>query len=96
MGEAALCEPAFPWEYAMADDITLTENPVRVGTVAMQALSQSLEVSGYDELDILLGVIGLQGTGSPNVTVEVLRSNLDGVLRAATNWGSGDWFSALG
>lgn len=58
----------------MADEFTLSEAPIRVFTTAgpvRQRLEDALDVSGYDEADVLLHVLCLSGT-SPSVDVKLL------------------------
>ncbi len=55
----------------MADQFTLTSQPVRLSSPGKQALDQSLEVSDYDELDVLLGLIAVEGT-TTGVVVKII------------------------
>lgn len=58
----------------MADEINFTPRPVRLSQTGFQPLDQAIDVSDYDELDLQLGIVALEGTGSPNATVEVWTS----------------------
>ncbi len=56
----------------MADEFTLTPQPVRLGTPTSQPLKDALDVSAYDRADVLLWVAALEGTASPTATVRIL------------------------
>lgn len=53
----------------MADEFSLTTGPFRAIAVQKQDLRLSLDVSGYDEIDILLGVVQISGGGSATVRI---------------------------
>ncbi len=55
----------------MGTEFTLTP-PIRVTGVAKQPLTQSLDVSDFDDVDALLSAIVLEGTTSPNATVKII------------------------
>jgi len=55
----------------MADEFTLTGQCVRIVSNKTQPFEQALDVSDYDELDLLLGVVGFEGV-NPSVTVSIL------------------------
>lgn len=55
----------------MADIIHITDKPVRVGSIGAQELRLAKEVLAYDELDLVLRVLSLEGTAGPNVTIEL-------------------------
>lgn len=48
----------------MADPFSLTPHPVRVTGATKQPLDQALDVSDYDSLDALLGLLGVEGTAN--------------------------------
>lgn len=56
----------------MASELWMTDGVVRVTTgTTLQALSQSIEVSAYDQLDLMLWINGFEGTPG-NLTVEII------------------------
>jgi hypothetical protein len=48
----------------MADHINLTDGPIRVTVTGAQPLDQAVEVSSYDLLDLLAGLLGVEGSTS--------------------------------
>jgi len=56
----------------MADVITLTENPIRVGYATEQSLDTVVDVLDYDILDLQVEVVGFETPGaSPNIVVAI-------------------------
>jgi hypothetical protein len=49
----------------------LTPQPIRVTSTGFQPLYLAMDISGFDQLDILSGVMTLEGTSSPSVTVAI-------------------------
>ncbi len=56
---------------AMADMFTLTPQPVRVTATGFQPIYLVLDVGAYDFFDAQLGILNLEGTASPNATIEL-------------------------
>ncbi len=56
----------------MADEFTLTPQPVRLTAATSQQLKDALDVSAYDRADVLLWVAAIEGTASPTATVRIL------------------------
>ncbi len=48
----------------MADTFNLTPQPVRVSVATKQVVEQALDVSDYDEVDALAGIVGVEGSTS--------------------------------
>jgi hypothetical protein len=58
----------------MADQISFTAaHPIKVVAPTKQPINQALDVSDYDEMDLELGVVALEGA-SPSVTIRILTS----------------------
>lgn len=55
----------------MAEPFALTAQPVRVSAMGFQPLYLARDISAYDQIDAVLTVCGLEGTSTPNVTVEL-------------------------
>ena len=55
----------------MADEFTLTPQPVRATANSKQALKDSLDVSAYDTADVLLLVSAVEGT-SPTAIIRTI------------------------
>ena len=55
----------------MADEFTLTPQPIRAIANAKQALKDALDVSAYDVADILVLVSAVEGA-SPSATIRIL------------------------
>jgi hypothetical protein len=55
----------------MATPFTLTQQPIRVTAPGYQPIYLAMDISGFDVLDVELGVVGLEGTATPSVTVEL-------------------------
>lgn len=46
----------------MADEFDLNKKPVRATGAIRQALDQALEISDYDEVDVICSLLGVEGT----------------------------------
>jgi hypothetical protein len=57
-------------EQAMRDVIEFTKAPVRVTSTTSQDIKDAIEVAPHDQLDALLDVVGVEGSGT--ITVEIL------------------------
>ncbi len=55
----------------MGQLFTLTTQPIRVSADGFQPLDLTLDISAFDILDVHLGIIAIEGTASPTVTVEL-------------------------
>jgi hypothetical protein len=55
----------------LADEFTLTPQPVRVTATGKQLIREALDVSAYDQADVLPFVAALEGT-TPSVTVRII------------------------
>ncbi len=55
----------------MGQLFTLTTQPIRVSADGFQPLDLALDISAFDILDVHLGIIAIEGTSSPTVTVEL-------------------------
>jgi hypothetical protein len=53
----------------MAVPFVLTERPVRVTAMGFQPLDEALDIGDFDDLDVSLGVLYLEGNA--NVTIEL-------------------------
>ena len=69
----------------MAVEFTLT-GPVRVSAAKAQDLKDALDVSGFENADSLLGVLGITGAGSATIDIitGMQNENEDGWVTAVT------------
>jgi hypothetical protein len=56
----------------MADIVTLTQQPIRIGTAQKQAIYLSSDVGGYDIIDWELIVVALEGSATPSITLRLI------------------------
>jgi hypothetical protein len=56
----------------MNAEFSLTPQPIRLTATGKQFLSQSLDVSLFDQADALLYVVTLEGTSSPTATIRLI------------------------
>src|SRR5262245_10988221 len=77
-------------ERAMRDIIDFTKAAVRVTGATSQDLKDAIDVAPHDQLDALLSVVGVEGTGT--ITIEILT----GMQKDTTNgWVSAGTFTAV-
>lgn len=53
----------------MADEIVFSDLPITASQTGPMPLSEAIDVSGYDELDLLLGVQQLASSGSLTISI---------------------------
>jgi hypothetical protein len=61
-----------PKEPSLADEFTLTPQPIRMTAGGKQFIQTALNVSRYDQADALLVVSSVEGTNGPSFTVRII------------------------
>lgn len=56
----------------MATEFNLTPQPIRLSALGKQALDQALDVSDFDSISALVGVMALEGTGPLDATIRLI------------------------
>ena len=82
----------------MADVIQVTGGIVRVTTTEWQALDQAIDISAYDELDLVIGVVSLESAGNLQIKLATGMQKMSGQTDPSSlaGWFQVASFSSIG